>query len=102
MLNFTQKDPGETELFTFSFVNMLAPTETITSAAVTSTVVAPGVDSDPGAMIDGAAIVNNANKSVGQLITGGILNNSYHLQCTITTSAGQTLKLCGNLPILAC
>jgi hypothetical protein len=37
---------------------------------------------------------------VSQKVTGGTAGNIYNLICTITTSAGQTLKISGLLAIL--
>ena len=99
MFTFSSKDPNETELFVFDFLDLLNPGETITGAAVTVTV-SVGTDGVPSAMLSGSASISGTQ--VSQMITGGITGNTYHLECAITTSLGQELVTCGLLPIILC
>ena len=96
MNNFTPKAPAEIETFTFDFTAALGSGETINSASVTSSVVT-GADPGIAAMISGAAQISAG--LVLQKIQGGVAGVRYELQCTIATSAGQTLILAGDLLI---
>jgi hypothetical protein len=81
----------------FNFISQLAVGETITAATVTSTLYA-GTDSNPSAMISGAALISGT--IVTQSIIGGLLGNIYLIRCVVTTSAGQSLRLTGYLAIV--
>lgn len=89
-MNFSPKRSAETEIFTVDYSGMLAPSETITSAIWTSTVVA-GADISPSATIQGGASISGGK--VSQRITAGIPGVRYAPICTAQTSLGQTLVL---------
>ena len=91
------KKIGETVIVPFDFISKLAMGETI-SGAVTTATVYTGVDSNPGAIIDGTATINGT--VVNQLVTGGVLGTIYSLLVAATTSLGQTLELSGYLAIV--
>jgi len=92
------KRAGETLLLTqFNFLSLLQISETISTAVFTSSVYS-GVDPSPSSVISGSATV--ATPAPTQLVTGGILGVIYEILCTVTTSLGQTLELCGYLAII--
>lgn len=94
---FEGKRAGETRLLAFDFASLLAASETVSTQSVAATVYT-GTDASPSAVISGSATASGS--VVSQKVTGGTAGNIYNLICTITTSAGQTLKLAGLLAIL--
>jgi hypothetical protein len=94
---FEGKRAGEVRTLTFDFANLLATAETISTQSVAATVYT-GTDAAPSNVISGSASASNS--IVSQKVTGGTAGNIYNLICTITTSAGQTLKISGLLAIL--
>jgi hypothetical protein len=88
---------SEVKTVTFDFTSMLAAGETISTQSCTATVYS-GTDASPSAIISGSATASGAVAS--QKITGGTVGVIYSLACSITTSAGQTLKLAGFLAVL--
>ena len=95
-LIFQGKPSSETRTETFDFASRLAAGETLSTAA-TSCAVYSGTDASPSAVISGSASI--AGTAVAQKITGGTLGVTYLLTCSVTTSAGQTLKLSAYLTI---
>ena len=81
----------------FDFTSVLQPGETINSASCSSLVFS-GYDTDPSAVIDGAAVVQTPQ--VLQLFTGGQLGCIYEIACEVTTSLGQTLTQTAYLAII--
>ncbi len=61
MDTFDSKDLNETKFLVFNFINLLTPAETISTAAVTSTVES-GTDSSPSSMIDGSASISGTRR----------------------------------------
>lgn len=94
---FAGKYLGESPLVAFDFTSSLAIPETISTQTVTASVYS-GVDSNPSALISGAASASGA--IVTQKVTGGVVGVVYELLCTITTSLGQTLELSGYFPVV--
>lgn len=88
---------GESPNLTFDFAGRLASGETISTQVVAATVYS-GTDANPSAIISGAATASGS--VVTQKVTAGTLGVIYELLCTITTSAGQTLQMCGLLAIV--
>ena len=84
------KPSGETRNEIFDFASRLALAETLSTAAVTATVYA-GTDASPSAIVSGSASISGAQ--VTQKLTAGTEGVTYLLACSVTTSAGQTLKL---------
>lgn len=94
---FGGKRAGETRLLAFDFAPLLASGETLSTQSVAATVYT-GTDASPSAIISGSASASGS--VVSQKVTAGTAGNIYNLVCTVTTSAGQTLKLAGVLAIL--
>lgn len=90
---------GEKRTLSFSFLSALAVGETISTQSVAASVYS-GTDATPAGTISGSASASGA--VVSQLIDGtaAVLGVVYHLICTITTSAGQTLQAGGYLVIV--
>lgn len=86
---------GERKLLCFPFT--LAVGETISTKSVAATVYS-GTDASPSSLISGSA--TNNGSVVQQLVVGGTAGVIYYLLCTITTSLGQTLNLCGYLAVI--
>lgn len=93
---FSSKDPIETVLVSFDFMNLLSPHETITGS-VWSIETISGIDVNPSAMLYMGTSVNGSFTL--QLITGGIEGNVYHIHSLIRTSLNQTLRLTGSMEI---
>jgi len=91
------KTPSTTQKVVFDFISQLAVGETISTQSVAATVWS-GVDSNPSAIVSGAA--TSSGTKVTQAITGGNAGTIYKLVCTITTSASQTLQILGYLPVV--
>jgi len=93
------KAQGET-CFTsspFDFISCLQEGETISTVSVSATVYS-GLDSNPSAILSGLPTLVNGTQ-VRQLITGGVNGVTYELDCTVTTSLGQTLIQSGLLSV---
>lgn len=90
---------GEKRTVYFPFLAGLAVGETISTKVVAASVYS-GTDASPEDLISGSA--GSAGTTVSQLIDGtaAVLGVVYHLVCTITTSAGQTLQSGGYLVII--
>ena len=87
MTDFSAKRPGETELFTVDFVNLISVGAVISSATWTNSV-KTGTDASPGAMISGSAIINGTQ--VSTRLMGGVSGVVYAPICTaVTQIAGQ-------------
>lgn len=91
---------GEIRTIKFDFLSDLAVGETISTQVVTASVYS-GTDATPSSLISGSA--SAAGSVVSQLITtaGKTTQVLYELLCTVTTSAGQTLKKAAYLPLTA-
>lgn len=91
-MNFSPKRPGETEVFTVDYVNLLRAGEAIQSANWANSVL-PGAATDPSpaAMISGAASITGSQ--VSTILTGGIAGVTYQPLCTAITNMGQVLIL---------
>jgi len=96
--SFSYKITTESELFSFDFSQVLAPSETISSAACTATVM-NGTDSNPSNIIVGTPVI--ANKIASQRIANGVSEVTYRLQMTITTSTSNTYVGVGDLTVYA-
>ena len=96
--DFDPINPGESEVFTFDFVNDLPASDTIASASVT---LAASVGSDPQAS---SRLVNAAQTSGTQVLQriGGCLGGVVYLvSATVLTTQGNTLTLWAHLPCQA-
>ena len=85
---FSLKRTGETITLTFDFKKLVGTGETISSAEWQVEVV-EGVDAAPGDMESGAPSISGL--LVSQLITGGVVGNTYRMICRATTSANQII-----------
>lgn len=91
---------GAVKKVTFDFLGDLAIGETLSTAAVTASVFS-GTDASPSSLVSGSASISGT--VVTQLLSalaGGVLGVVYELLCTVTTSAGQTLKQAGYLSVV--
>lgn len=93
---FTYKLTTENELFSFDFSQVLAASETLTTASC-SVIVISGTDSNPSAILSGSAAITGPKAS--QRVTAGISEVTYRLIMTVTTSAGNTFTAVGDLPV---
>ena len=91
------KFAAETKTYAFDFSSLLAVGETISTAVVAASVYS-GADASPSSLISGTATI--ASAIVTQKITAGTEGVIYELACSVTTSAGQTLRLPGYLAVL--
>lgn len=87
---FSSADQGENELFTFDFVNDLAPGDSIASA-VWEITVAVGVDADVADRAVGDPTIFGTR--VTQRASGFLPGVQYVMACTITTTMGNDLEL---------
>lgn len=88
---------GEQPSLPFDFISgLLTPNETVVSASTTATLNS-GTDTNPQAVIAGAATA--AGSIAYQTVKPTIVGNVYNLVCVATTSAGQTLELAGYLAV---
>lgn len=90
------KDPEETLVVAFDFTRDLDPGETI-SSPVTTIAVSVGTDPTPTAVLSG--LPTAATGVVTQVITGGVADVDYRLQCKINTSGSRVLVLAAILPV---
>lgn len=94
--SFSYKITAESEVFSFDFTQVLAPSETILTATSTCFVMS-GTDNTPTAILTGAAYYVGAIAS--QRVSGGVNETTYRLQMTITTSTGNTYIAVGDLSV---
>jgi len=85
---------GEIRTTTFDFKSQMAVGETISTQVCTAAVFS-GNDGAPSAVVSGAATASGS--VVSQKLLGNVEGTVYNVQCTITTSTGQTLKMGGYL-----
>ena len=90
---------GEIKNLTFSFLSALAVAETISTQSVAATVFS-GTDASPSDVVSGAASASGAVVTQTIDATAAVAGVIYHLVCTITTSASQTLQAGGYLAIV--
>lgn len=91
------KYASETVTVTFDFTADLASGETISTQAVSAATYS-GTDASPSSIISGSASASGA--VVSQKITAGTTGVMYELTCSITTSAGQTLRQVGLMGVI--
>lgn len=95
---FGAKRPGETELFSADFARLLASGETISTGSCKVCLATDPSEADIAAMKSGSATVSGAK--VTQLITGGTSGVTYTIIFEAVTSAGQTLQVTRDLPVV--
>jgi hypothetical protein len=84
-VEFSDKKTGERVRLGVDFVRLLAAGETISTAAVTASVL-QGTDATPSALLDGAAVIDG--ETIWQEVDGGVVGVYYTLEFTATTSLG--------------
>lgn len=94
---FPTKNVDEDVFLAFDFISQLVSGETISSSVVT-VVLSSGVDPSPSTIISGVTSVDDS--IVYQKIIDGVAGVIYTLVCAVTTSAGNVLKIRGNLAVL--
>lgn len=97
---FASKDPGETISYSFNLKSLLGLGETISSATASISYYSGLAPTDTTCQTSGTVAINNT--FVSQIVTGGVNGNIYELVILVVTSAGQTFKLCGLLPVVSC
>jgi hypothetical protein len=90
---------GEIRKETFSFLSALAVGETISTQSVVASVYS-GTDATPSDLVSGSASASGAVVTQALDGTAAVLGVIYHLVCTITTSASQTLQAGGYLAVV--
>ena len=93
---FTYKLTTESELFSFDFSQVLAASETL-STATCSVVLMNGTDPSPSSILVGSSVISNMTAS--QRVANGVSEVTYRLEMTITTSQGNTYVGVGDLPV---
>jgi hypothetical protein len=94
--SFSYKFTGETKPLSFDFSQVLASSETLSTAACT-VVVIDGTDANPSNILSGGASI--IGSKIYQLVQSGVAGVTYRLVATVTTSAGNTLIALGDLPV---
>jgi hypothetical protein len=99
------------ELLTFEYASLLAPGETVASAALDVSIWNAGEDSAPSALLDGSPVLLDSGATVGQRVTpseggsrstGGVDGVDYAIRCVATTtgvSPTREIVLVSILPI---
>jgi hypothetical protein len=95
---FTYKLTTESELFSFDFSQVLAASETISTASC-SVLVMDGTDANASAILSGSATVSGSKAN--QRVQNGVSEVTYRLVMTITTSASNTYTAVGDIPVYA-
>lgn len=103
--DFPDTNIGEAPDFAFNWATSpwFAPGETISSAVFTCALLS-GTDPNPNGHISGSASISGYVTTQKVDFTNPALTangNVYRLECTITTSAGQTLILYAHTTVLA-
>jgi hypothetical protein len=93
---FTYKLTTESELFSFDFSQVLAATETI-STANCSVLVVDGEDTNPSSILTGTVSISGSKASIR--VIDGISEVTYRLVMTIVTSSTNTYTAVGDLPV---
>lgn len=88
--DFQASDAGESEIYSFDFVNDIAAGETLGTATFTLATVS-GTDSNPSLHIQGSAQITG---TIAMQRISGLLNGvTYAIQALVTTSNANVLSL---------
>lgn len=98
MSAFSYKLTTENEQFTFDFSNVLATSETISTASMVVTV-QDGTDATPSAILSGSPVINGSR--VAQRIYNGLDGVTYRLALSVTTSLTNVYTSVADLPVIA-
>ena len=94
MKKFDAKDPRESIILSFDFTKLLAKDEVIATAACFTSVLV-GVDPTHEDMIVGPTTFTG--NVCSQRVEHGVADVTYIVSCLITTSAGNTIVLSGQM-----
>jgi hypothetical protein len=98
---FPTKGTLESVVLAYDF-SLALGTATITGQTFTCEVESGAEDPVPADVLDGAPALDSGNAGrVLQRVAGGVDGTDYRIQCTVTTSAGDTLTLAAILPVRA-
>lgn len=95
MGTLSSKDPNEIITLTFDYGAILGA-DTLLSATLSVELVT-GTDSNPSAMLSGAAVIQG--DTVLQQVQGGVDTANYKIVCTADTADGQRLMVANILPV---
>ena len=99
MFIFAPKVARDTEIFSADYsAAKMQSGDMIISASWHSTCI-KGNDPNPSLMIQGSSTITGV--VVNQMITGGVPNSTYILECVANTKLGETITLYGELTIVA-
>lgn len=92
------KDPAEIKLLRFALKGDVEPGTTIDAVEMTVAVV-DGDDATAGAVLLGAAQINNAALEVLQRVQGGLDGRDYEVRCLVTDTTGLKHLVSAVLPV---
>jgi len=96
-MQWPTKDPGETFVVDFDYSQM-SGVGTLTGTPVVTVTMTYGIDSNPSAILSGAAYLNG--NIVYQVVQGGQSGCIYHLSCSATDNNGMTFVVSADLPVI--
>lgn len=91
-----KKIAAESRQYDFDFTNQV---EIAAGQTLTGT---PTVTSSPSGLTLTGPVLDSTNKKAQVTISGGTVNETYEVTCTVGTSGGATLVACGELLIIEC
>lgn len=91
------KGPDESFPCAFIYKKELVPGEVLTGPAVVTIAVRRGTDPNPASVITGPPTIEDYQ--VLQQLSGGLAGVTYDLECTVTTSQGNTYTRAAILPV---
>ena len=94
---FSLKNPAETVQVSFDFGPLFVQSGEHITAATWTAVVSVGTDGNPSGILSGTGTFTDS--ATFHLITAGMNGTTYLIQCSATTSAGQTLMLTGTMQV---
>ena len=94
------KDPAEIKAVRFQYKTELGKGATL-AGVVVSVAVVVGTDPAAAAVLDGAAVIDNAAFEVLQRVTLGVAECDYEIHCLATDSAGLKHLIVATLPVRA-
>ncbi|HEX7687327.1 MAG TPA: hypothetical protein VF453_06460 [Burkholderiaceae bacterium] len=98
---FPTKGTLESVVLAYDF-SLAIGTATIAAPSFTCEVESGAEDASPLSVLSGDPQIDSGNAArVLQRVVGGVDGTDYRIQCTVTTSAGDTLTLAAILPVRA-
>lgn len=98
-MRLPDKDPAEVRLLRFVFERDIEPGQTIAAVDVTIALAKGGPDPDVAAVLDGAAVIDNASLCVLQRVRAGVVGAEYQIRCLVTDSSGLKPLISATLPV---